>query len=102
ASAIPLRDFLKLPHGLQTHFGITDIRSKAPDTAQATVLLSEETASDLPSHQLHRCARFLQMLPHFVYGRVVGFHFVFGNSNGGLDLLAANPAKIVAECFAVL
>jgi len=42
------------------------------------------------------------VLPHFVHRRVVGFDFVFGDSNGGLDLFTANPAKIVAERFAVL
>ena len=97
-----LRDFLKLPHGLQTHFGITDIRSKPPDIAQATVLFLEDTATDLLAHQSQRPARFLQMLSHFVYRRVVGFHFVFSNGKGALDLLTANPAKIVAQSFAVL
>jgi hypothetical protein len=36
-----------------------------------------------------------------VHRRVVGFDFVFGNANRGLDLFMANPAKIVAERFAI-
>ncbi|PYI96933.1 MAG: hypothetical protein DME98_10180, partial [Verrucomicrobia bacterium] len=69
--------------------------------AQTTVLFPKETASDLLAHESQRRARFLQMLPHFVHRRVVGFDFVFGNANGGLDLFMANPAKIIAERFAV-
>ena len=96
-----LRDFLKLPHGLQTHFGIADIRSKAPDIAQATVLFPEETAADLLPHQPQRRARFFQVLAHLVHRRVVGFHFVLRHGDGALDLFTANPAKIVAQGFAV-
>ena len=88
--------------GLQTHFGIADVRSKPSDIAQTTVLFPKETASNLLTHQTQCRARFLQMLPHLVHWRVVGFHFAFGNGNGGLDLVTANPAKIVAERFAVL
>ena len=91
-----LGDFLKLPHGLQAHFGIADFRSQPPDIAQATVLFPEETSSDLLAHQSQRPARFLQVLAHFVHRRVVGFLFAFGNGDGALDLFAADLAKIIA------
>jgi hypothetical protein len=101
AAATALRGFFKLPHGLQTHFGIADFRSKPPDVAQGMVLFSKETASYLLAHQPQSCARFLQMLAHFVHRRVIRLHFVLGNGDGALDLFTANPAKIVAQSFAV-
>ena len=65
------------------------------------VLCPVETAPDLLAHQPQRRARFLQVLAHCVYRRVVGFGFAFGNGNGAFDLFTADPAKIVAESFSV-
>src|SRR5262249_2237607 len=96
-----LHSFFKLSHCLQTHFRIADFRSKPPDIPQGVVLLPEETVADLFAHQSQSRARFLQMLAHLVYRRVVSLRFAFGNGDGPLDLLAANPAKIVAKGFSV-
>jgi hypothetical protein len=37
------------------------------------------------------------MLPHLVYGRVVGFRFAFCDGDGAFDLLATDPAQVLAQ-----
>src|SRR5437764_11878796 len=97
-----LARFFKLPNSLQTYFCITDFRSQPPDITQAVVLLLKQTASDFFAHQPQGCARFFQTFAGFVHWRVVGLFLAFGNGDRPLDLLPANPAKVLTQSFAML
>jgi hypothetical protein len=86
---------------LQPHFRIANVRNQTPNVAQKMVRLPEKTAPNLLAHQPQCRARFLQVFARFVDWRVACLFFAPCDGDGAFDLLAANPAKIFAQCLAM-
>ena len=66
AAAASLFDFLELPDGLQTHFGVADLGGEAGDVAKTTVLFPKQSAPNLFADETEPSPRFFQMFTHFV------------------------------------
>src|SRR5260370_35680350 len=63
------------------------------------VLFLEARTPDFIRYHLQSCARFFQMFSRLVHRRIVRLPLAADDFKRALDLLLANPPKILAQCL---